>query len=89
MQKNYSNVTQSNSSISPPQSENETFHILSGSLTLFVDGKKKILNAGDIVDIKKNSYHNFKAGSMGCIFDEISTTSIKNDSYYKNLKIKK
>ena len=26
--KNYSNVTQSNSSISPPQSENETFHIL-------------------------------------------------------------
>ena len=46
-------------------------------------------NAGDIVDIKKNSYHNFKAGSMGCIFDEISTTSIKNDSYYKNLKIKK
>lgn len=69
--------------------KNETFHILSGSLILVLDGKKKFLNAGDIVDIKKNSYHSFKAGPKGCIFDEISTTSIKNDSYYKNLKIKK
>ncbi|MDA7604037.1 N-acetylneuraminate synthase family protein [Candidatus Pelagibacter sp.] len=69
--------------------KNETFHILAGSLILVLDGKKKILKAGDIIDIKKNSSHKFKAGPKGCIFDEISTTSIKSDSYYKNLKIKK
>lgn len=69
--------------------KNETFHILSGNLILVLDGKKKILKAGDIIDIKKNSNHKFKAGSKGCIFDEISTTSIKSDSFYKNSKIKK
>ena len=69
--------------------KNETFHILSGSLTLTLNGKIIKLKQGDIIDIKKNSPHKFKAGSKGCIFDEISTTSINTDSHYKNLKIKK
>ena len=69
--------------------KNETFHILSGNLTLVLDGKVKKLKQGDVVDIKKNSHHTFKAGPEGCIFDEISTTSIKSDSHYQNLKIKK
>ena len=69
--------------------KNETFHILRGELTLTLNGKNKKLKPGDIVDIKKNSYHKFKAGPKGCIFDEISTKSIKTDSHYQNLKIKK
>ena len=69
--------------------KNETFHILQGELTLTLNGKNKNLKPGDIIDIKKNSYHKFKAGSKGCIFDEISTKSIKTDSHYQNLKIKK
>ena len=69
--------------------KNETFHILSGTLTLTLNKKKKILKKGDVIDIKKNSYHKFKAGPKGCIFDEISTTSFKSDSHYENLKIKK
>ena len=69
--------------------KNETFHILRGELTLTLNGKNKKLKPGDIIDIKKNSYHKFKAGSKGCIFDEISTRSIKTDSHYQNLKIKK
>ena len=54
-----------------------------------LNNKKRILKPGDIIDIKKNSHHKFKAGNDGCIFDEISTTSIKSDSYYSNFKIKK
>tara|TARA_Y100000591_G_C21842891_1_gene706825 strand:+ start:1239 stop:2753 length:1515 start_codon:yes stop_codon:yes gene_type:complete len=69
--------------------KNETFHILSGELKLILDGKTKTLKSGDIIDIKRNSHHKFKAGINGCIFDEISTTSYKSDSHYKNLKIKK
>ena len=69
--------------------KNETFHILSGSLSLTVNGKVKKLKEGDVIDIHKNSPHKFKAGIKGCIFDEISTTSIKSDSHYKNPKIKK
>ena len=68
--------------------KNETFHILRGELTLTSMVKIKT-KTGDIIDIKKNSYHKFKAGSKGCIFDEISTRSIKTDSHYQNLKIKK
>ena len=69
--------------------KNETFHVITGNLTLTLNGKTKKLKSGDIIDIKKNSYHKFKAGPKGCIFDEISTTSIKTDSHYQNLKIKK
>jgi N-acetylneuraminate synthase len=69
--------------------KDETFHIISGNLILNLDGKNKKLKSGDIIDIKKNSHHKFKAGPKGCIFDEISTRSIKSDSHYKNSKIKK
>ncbi len=69
--------------------KDETFYVISGKLILTLNGKRKVLYPGDIIDIRKNSKHKFKAGPQGCIFDEISTTSIKTDSYYSNLKIKK
>ena len=47
------------------------------------------LKPGQILHIKKNSWHEFKAGKNGCIFDEISTTSFKDDSFYKDKHIKK
>ena len=68
--------------------KNETFHILTGNLTLILNGVTKKLKSGDIIDIKKNSYHKFKAGPNGCIFDEISTTHINSDSHYQCVKIK-
>ena len=67
----------------------ETFHIIAGTLVSRLNGKKRILYPGDILDIKKNSWHDFQAGEEGCIFDEISTTSFKDDSFYKDNKIKK
>jgi len=69
--------------------KDETFYIISGTLILTLNNKKKILKPGDIIDIKKNSHHKFKAGKEGCIFDEISTASIKSDSYYSSSKITK
>ena len=67
----------------------ETFIIIFGSLTLIDNKKKFLLNAGDKVDLKKSGWHEFKAGSSGCIFEEISTTSYNSDSFYKNKLIKK
>ena len=69
--------------------KDESFHVISGSLISNLNGKNKILYPGEILHIKKNSWHKFKAGSSGCIFDEISTTSYSNDSFYKDKKIKK
>ncbi len=67
----------------------ESFHVISGSLISNLNGKKKTLNPGQILHIGKNSWHEFKAGNEGCIFDEISTTSYTDDSFYKDKKIKK
>ena len=69
--------------------KDESFHVISGSLISNLNGKRKILNPGEILHIKKNSWHEFKAGKEGCIFDEISTTSYIDDSFYKDRKIKK
>lgn len=67
----------------------ETFIILAGNLTLIDNNKKYFLSPGDKVDLMTKSYHKFAAGNEGCVFEEISTTSIKSDSYYQNPKIKK
>ena len=69
--------------------KDESFHILSGSLVSKLNGKIKSLSSGEILHINKNSWHAFKAGKNGCIFDEISTTSFKDDSFYKDKGIKK
>ena len=65
----------------------ESFIILFGTLFL-KDGKKTFnLKEGDIIHLKKKCWHNFIAGNDGCIFEEISTTSLKNDSFYRSNKI--
>jgi N-acetylneuraminate synthase len=66
----------------------ESFIIISGELTLIDNKKKYLLKPGDIVHLKKSSWHKFTAGKNGCIFEEISTTSLKQDSFYKNKSIK-
>lgn len=69
--------------------KHETFIIISGNLKLNDNGKIYNLSSGDSVNLKKGGWHEFEAGNKGCIFEEISTTSFKNDSFYKNRNIKK
>ena len=66
----------------------ESFIINHGTLVLTDNNTTKKLKPGDIVHLKKNSWHKFKSGNEGCIFEEISTTSLKNDSFYYKKKIK-
>jgi sialic acid synthase SpsE/mannose-6-phosphate isomerase-like protein (cupin superfamily) len=68
--------------------KNESFHVVSGSLNYNLNGKRNTLRSGQILHIKKNSWHEFQAGKEGCIFDEISTTSFRDDSFYRDKKIK-
>ena len=69
----------------------ESFFVLSGELKIKI--KKKIYNlkSGDIASVPRYAVHEFQAGKNGCIFDEISTKSYPNDSYYidKSIKILK
>ncbi len=68
------------------KSKEESFQILSGILTLTLDGVTKDLYPGDLVTVKRNSPHAFSSDT-GCVFEEISTTHIKNDSYYEDPSI--
>ena len=61
--------------------KDETFEVLHGDLTLFVDKKKYILKPGDTVRVRKKQIHNFKSKN-GVVFEEIANQAKKNDSFY-------
>lgn len=66
----------------------ETFQILWGEMELIIDGVKKICLAGDIITIERGQKHSFST-KKGVIFEEVSTKSYENDSYYLNAEINK
>lgn len=66
----------------------ETFHILFGKLDLIKDGIKYTLNVGDKIDVLNNEWHEFTS-KEGCVFEEISTESLRKDSNYFDQKIQK
>ncbi len=66
----------------------ETFQVLSGTLDIIVDGHKKKLYPGDCCLVQPGVFHSFSS-SDGCIFEEVSTTHYKNDSFYQDDSINK
>ena len=81
--------------VHPPQfhkKKNETFLILFGKIELIITIDKKvsrmILTPGQIYTIEPMMIHEFKALSThGAIIEEISTESIRSDSYYLDKSI--
>ena len=69
--------------------KDESFHILYGNLTCKLDNKIYKLTKGDILHIRAGQWHEFVGKIKGCIFEEVSTESLKNDSFYKDTKINK
>ena len=68
--------------------KDESFHILSGTVEMDVEGKKKILYPGDTLWMPRGVWHGFRTDT-GVVFEEISTTSLETqgDSYYIDKKI--
>ena len=81
----------------PPQyhkKKNETFLILFGTVELVITHNKKekriIMKPGHIFTIEPLMIHKFKATSQnGAVIEEISTESIRSDSYYLDKAITK
>lgn len=59
----------------------ETFQLLYGDLIVNIEGKERILKPGDIQTVHRGERHSFTS-TKGAIFEEVSTTHMKNDSYY-------
>lgn len=68
--------------------KSESFHILSGEITIYLNDIEYNLNKGDVIHINKGTWHSFYT-KTGCIFEEISLRYIIGDSEYKDLKINK
>ncbi|MDF2842129.1 MAG: cupin protein, partial [Herbinix sp.] len=65
----------------------ETFQLLYGDMTVNIGGKDRYLKPGDIQTVLRGEMHSFTS-TKGAIFEEVSTTHIKNDSYYEDPIIK-
>lgn len=66
----------------------ETFQVLSGTLTLTLNGQTRDVRSGEVVTVERGAQHAFTS-TDGCIFEEISTTHVKDDSYYEDEMIAK
>lgn len=66
----------------------ETFQVLYGDMHIDLAGQKKDYKPGDIVLVKRGVKHSFST-KKGAIFEEISTTHYKSDSFYDDEKIRK
>jgi len=65
----------------------ETFIVVSGELISELDGKEFIIKEGEQLTVPAGTWHRFKTDT-GVIFEEISTTAYKDDSYYKDAFIR-
>ena len=66
----------------------ETFHVLYGDLELILDGVVHDMHAGDVITILPETRHIFSSKN-GCVLEEISSTHIKDDSFYTDPEIDK
>jgi N-acetylneuraminate synthase len=64
----------------------ETFHVIYGDVTINLDGEEKAYRAGDMVVVERGVKHSFRSDN-GAIFEEISTTHYKDDSFYEEEEI--
>jgi len=64
----------------------ETFHVLSGSVDIVLNGKKYHLDAGQKQVVERGHFHSFST-KTGVIFEEISTTHVIGDSEYEDNSI--
>ncbi|MEX3745390.1 MULTISPECIES: N-acetylneuraminate synthase family protein [Lysinibacillus] len=66
----------------------ETFQLLYGDLEVEINGSKSIMQPGDMKTVLRGQIHSFSS-KTGAIFEEISTTHVKGDSYYQDKEISK
>lgn len=63
------------------QKKEETFTVLYGEMDVVCDGAKKHVHKGETITVERGVKHKFSS-DIGCVFEEISTTHYKNDSFY-------
>jgi len=60
----------------------ETFIVLHGDLVVTCGDEQKVLHRGETMTVERNVPHCFSS-TMGCVFEEISSTHCSDDSFYE------
>jgi quercetin dioxygenase-like cupin family protein len=66
----------------------ESFHVLWGELDVVLDGRPRRLLPGDVLTVLPGVWHEFSS-ERGCVFEELSTTALTDDSFYRDPEIVK
>jgi N-acetylneuraminate synthase len=66
--------------------KDESYFILSGDLIVTVEDETYTLTRGDVLNIPRRFTHSFRTQN-GCVFEEISTAYLNNDSVYEDKEI--
>ena len=66
----------------------ESFQVLYGNIELVINGELKKLYPGSVTMVKRGDKHSFSS-KAGAIFEEVSTTHFRNDSFYDDGAIAK
>jgi sialic acid synthase SpsE/quercetin dioxygenase-like cupin family protein len=66
----------------------ESFHVLWGVLDVVLDGRSRRLAPGDVLTVLPGVWHEFSS-ETGCVFEELSTTALTDDSFYRDPEIAK
>ena len=66
----------------------ESFHVLWGELDVVLDGRERHLLPGDVLTVLPGVWHEFSS-ETGCVFEELSTTALSDDSFYRDPEIVK
>lgn len=64
----------------------ETFQLLYGDLEVVLEGKNITMKPGDTQTVLRGEKHSFESKG-GAIFEEVSTTHVKSDSYYDDPRV--
>lgn len=68
------------------EKKEETFQVLYGDMEVNAGGEEKNLKAGDMLTVERKVNHSFSS-QKGCVFEEVSTTHYKDDSFYEDQAI--
>jgi N-acetylneuraminate synthase len=65
------------------EKKEETFYVVYGDITITLNGQESTHKSGDLILVNRGVRHSM-ATKHGVIFEEISSTHYKNDSYYSD-----
>lgn len=67
--------------------KDESYFILYGDLNVNIEDEKTSIYRGDVINVPRRFTHSFSTEG-GCVFEEVSTAYLNNDSVYEDNEIK-